>query len=208
MYRHLRNADASSLGGLSVRTASAFFVGTHASFGKMPFVGKVAGEACCFSTETTHYPREDLIMCRFKSGIAVRRGDQVDVLTMPGEDSHTTIREYHKVPEASGGLADRYQTPVEMAPIRGIASPDDYEFVFDAGKPEWWTDSMTDRAKQQLWQAIQDELANGFDAYRDSSSLDLSSLTSAEGLKLPDSVRGYLDLSSSVRQELEQCKQA
>ena len=135
-------------------------------------------------------------MCRFKSGEAVLRSDRLDILTVPGEDSHTSIREYHKVPEANGGMADKYHTPMEFVPVRGLFVEADYDLIFDAGKPEWWMDDMVPEARRQFWAAVSGEI-DGKSLVRDSAgwSLYLSSLTSLpEGVTL--SAGGALDLSA------------
>jgi len=119
-------------------------------------------------------------MCRKKSGVAVKSGNDVVVYTIPGNDSHSDIREKHNLRDDASLMA-RYQTPVEFVPVRGMFDIKDYDFEFDESRPEWWTGAMTKSAKKQLFRAAMDEwdgktLEAGLD-------INLSSLTT-----LPDGV--------------------
>jgi len=115
-------------------------------------------------------------MCQFKSGIAVKISeDEVKIYTLKGEDSHTKIRKEYNIRDGIGAGASR-QTPVELVPVRGLLKKEDYDFVFDAGKPDWWTDNMTVSAKAQLFSAIKAEIINNKIKYK--GSLNLSRLTS------------------------------
>jgi len=90
-------------------------------------------------------------MCQFRSGEAMRVDDsEVKVLFSEREDSHTANRTAHRIGEdgGTGGLS-RFYTPVEFVPTGGLYEWDKYEFRFDAGRPDWWTDSHTASAARQ-----------------------------------------------------------
>ena len=106
-------------------------------------------------------------MCNYKSGVGVRV-DEVTVsaktLAYNGkrdENSHTVIRKEHGIGEDTGGMAGRYHTPLELKPVRGWSNLEDFDLVFDAGKPDWWTDGMTEQAREQLWSAIERDMKRG-----------------------------------------------
>ena len=133
-------------------------------------------------------------MCRAKSGIAVRVDEQtLKIYTLPGEDSHEAIREHFNL--IDDGILSRYQTPVECVPVTGIGpNVEDYDFIFDDHRPNWWTDQMTSEAKAFLVKTFVAELQdNAYNAVN--CQLDLHSLT-----VLPEHCTltpgGWLDLSS------------
>ena len=100
-------------------------------------------------------------MCQWKSGIAVRVSEtDIEVRTLLGKDSHSEIRASHNIPEDNGGMVGRGQTPIEFIPARGFKEQD-FDLVFDAGKPEWWTDGMTEQAKSQMWLAVNADMKTG-----------------------------------------------
>ena len=114
-------------------------------------------------------------MCQFKSGIAVKISeDDVKIFTLKGEDSHTEIRKEYNIRDGVGAGSTR-QTPVELIPVRGLLKKEDYKFVFDAYRPDWWTDNMTVSATNQLFSAVLAEIVNNTIKYE--GSLDLRSLT-------------------------------
>ena len=128
-------------------------------------------------------------MCMHKSGIVVRVDETtIKVFCLPGEDSHLKIREKYKISDSNA--IGRFQTPVEFKPVRGIESIDQYDFAFDAGKPDWWMAEFEEEAKRVLFRASQEDLSGDFAGY-----LDLRALTS-----LPANAKltagGYLDLSA------------
>ena len=148
-------------------------------------------------------------MCMHKSGIVVRVDETtIKVFCLPGEDAHLKIREKYKISDSNA--IGRFQTPVEFKPVRGIESIDQYDFVFDAGKPDWWMAEFEEESKHVLFRASQEDLSGDFAGYLDlraltslpanakltaGGSLDLRSLTS-----LPANAKltagGYLDLSA------------
>ena len=122
-------------------------------------------------------------MCQFKSGL-VRRVDEstVEVLMLPFEDSHEKLREHFGGLRDTNGLA-RFVAPVEYVPIRSAKDdPEDWKFKFNAERPEWWTDGMTEQARDQMHRAaisqIKEACVTGW-----KWSADFRSLTSAAGLE-------------------------
>jgi len=114
-------------------------------------------------------------MCKFKSGVAVKiNEDDVKIYTLRGEDSHTEIRNEYNIRDDDGAGATR-QTSVELIPVRGLSKKEDYDFIFDAGKPDWWTDNMTISAVNQLFSAVKVEIVNNTIKYK--GNLELNSLT-------------------------------
>ena len=153
-------------------------------------------------------------MCRFRSGVAVYNATDgsVKLYTLPGEDSHTKIREHYHIRDNGGPAASR-QCPVEYVPHSALDHWASYEFCFDAFRPDWWTQEHTDSVIRQFQADIHRLLKRkkwnwGGDLYLDSltslpegvalsagRALDLRSLTSLpEGVTL--SAGGYLDLRS------------
>jgi len=112
-------------------------------------------------------------MCQYKSGIAVKSGYDVKVYYLKDSDSHSEIRKHY--------IRAGYQTPVELIPVRGIKKIEDFNFVFDDARPEWWTETMTESAARQLFLAHM-ENTDGM-TLSAGGSLYLSSLTS-----IPDGV--------------------
>src|ERR1035437_3637253 len=90
-------------------------------------------------------------MCETMSAEAVKSSEaEVALKFGKNTDSHTKIREEHKIGEDTGKPFDRFHTPVECVPVRGFNFPDDFAFRFDAGKPDWWTDDHTASAMSQF----------------------------------------------------------
>ena len=86
-------------------------------------------------------------MCNWKSGIVVRVSEaECEVYTLSGQDSHTEIRKQHGISEDNGALS-RAQTPVEFQPARGCEKLNQFDLVYDAGKPDWVTPEMEERIK-------------------------------------------------------------
>ncbi len=115
-------------------------------------------------------------MCRAISGIAVRVDETtVAIKTLRHSDSHEEIRKEHGIGDTNP--LHRYQTPVELVPIGDVDIRDTagWEFIFDAGRPEWWTDDMTRKAREQL-DAAWGARWNGDTLHMD-GDLDLSGLT-------------------------------
>ena len=135
-------------------------------------------------------------MCKAKSGVAIYINEaEVEIKTLPGEDSHTKIREAYKIRDDARPGAGR-QNPVEYVPGDGadIREPGaGWRFVFDDQKPPWWTDAHTESAISQLSAAWSAEWDGNKINY--SGDLNLGSLTSIpEGVTL--SAGGYLYLGS------------
>ena len=100
-------------------------------------------------------------MCQFKSGIAIKVSDtEVEVKTLPLNDSHTDIRKKYNISECNNGLS-RFSTPVELVPSK-LDFNDVACWKFDLGEPDWWTEEMTESAKTQLLKAAKE----AFDAMK------------------------------------------
>ena len=95
-------------------------------------------------------------MCQHKSGVVIFNSTTGDIRVLASDvsDSHGVIRREHHVRDADG-LLDRYQTPVEAVPITDLRDIAGWEFRFDAGRPDWWQDSFTDRVLRHLFNATQ-----------------------------------------------------
>ena len=89
-------------------------------------------------------------MCQFESAICVYVNNDLKVYTSRKSCSHSDIRKEFNLRDG-GGLLDRYQTPVEYAPVDSLYG--EWEFRFDAGRPEWWEDWMTEKAKRVLYKS-------------------------------------------------------
>jgi len=118
-------------------------------------------------------------MCRFKSGIAIKASDsEVDVRVLPLNDSHANIRKKDNINEDNLGLS-RFSTPVELIPTRlDFEDRSCWELVFDAGKPDWWVDRMTDQCIDQLLKAAKSDIEAIIGGQTYEKDLDLRSLTS------------------------------
>ena len=118
-------------------------------------------------------------MCQFKSGIAIQKSEsEVDVRVIPLNDSHTDIREKHHISEDNLGLS-RFSTPVELIPTRlDFEDKSCWALVFDAGKPDWWVDCMTDQCIDQLLKAAKSDFEAVMSGEKYEKSLDLGRLTS------------------------------
>ena len=115
-------------------------------------------------------------MCQHKSGVAVKDGETIKVYTLVGEDSHTKIRNVHKLRDG-GGAGAIFQTPVELVPVgqADLSAPETWNFNFDDHRPAWWTDEMTAEAISQLAAAEKLDWKDG--VLTAGGALDLSSLT-------------------------------
>jgi hypothetical protein len=139
-------------------------------------------------------------MCKFKSGIAVRINEsEVSVMVLDGLDNHSSIREKCNIKEADLGLS-RYSIPVELIPTKlDFDDRSCWEFVFDADKPDWWTDGMTEQCFDQLLTAAKADFEAMMNGQKRERDLNLSNLTSIpEGFN--PTVRGslWLDKLTSI----------
>ena len=80
-------------------------------------------------------------MCQTRSGVAVYMGEDSVRLCLCDTDSHSEIRSHHNIRD-DGGAGDR-QTPLEYVPGADFCDLETWELIFDAGRPEWWTEAMT-----------------------------------------------------------------
>ena len=150
-------------------------------------------------------------MCLHKAIIAVRVDESsIKIYSLPKNDKHEDIRAHYKLNDSSA--LSRYQTPLEVRPVRGAEKLSDYDLVFDAGSPDWWTEAMSEEALLAGYKLSQDELEGvwtnelrldflknrkGLERLTQTGNLDLSSLTALDKGALPALTQtGYLDLSS------------
>ena len=125
-------------------------------------------------------------MCRFRAARGIKSGDDVRLVFVADSDRHTD----NPVPDGDNPAA-QYQTPLEDVPHGALDDFSAYELVFDAGRPNWWTDDMTASAKRQFEAEIRRELATGEIIRK--GDLDLSSLTAPpEGVTLRAGAYLYL----------------
>ena len=137
-------------------------------------------------------------MCHFRSGEALLVDGDLKIVTSKKTDSHTKIREEFGIAEVAGiSQREPLHTPIEFIPVRGLLRKKDYDLVFDAGKPSWWKEEYTERARDEMWTAVKELLDLKTHAIVTPGSLDLSSVTSLPAnAKL--SAGGYLDLSGKT----------
>ena len=122
---------------------------------------------------------KEVKMCQFKSGIDIRINEsEVAVRVLPLNDSHSDIRDRCKIPNDNLGLS-RFSTPVELIPTKlDFENKSCWKFVFDAGKPDWWVDSMTDQCIDKLLKAAKSDFEALMNGQKYCSSLCLENLTS------------------------------
>ena len=98
-------------------------------------------------------------MCQFKSGVAVKINDtEVDVKYLFLEDSHIDICEHFDIND--NNLLSRYKAFVELVPSKfDFNDLTCWKLMFEVGvgKPDWWTDSMTEQATRQLIKAAKED---------------------------------------------------
>ena len=118
-------------------------------------------------------------MFQFKSGIAIQGSEsEVSVRVLPLNESHANIRKKDNINEDNLGLS-RYSTPVELVPTRlDFEDRSCWELVFDAGKPDWWVDRMTDQCIDQLLKAAKSDIEAIIGGQTYEKDLNLGSLTS------------------------------
>ena len=90
-------------------------------------------------------------MCQYRSGVVVFNSSDgtASLKMLPGEDSHAKIRKHYHIRDDDGPGATR-QTPVEYQPTKDLLDLDSYELMWDAGRPEWWTDEHTEQTVRQF----------------------------------------------------------
>ena len=131
-------------------------------------------------------------MCQTISGIAVKSGDTVKVYTSSKSDSHTDIREEFHIRDDNSPIANN-QTPVELIPKTSLTEIGGMNFIFDAGRPDWWTDDMTEEATRQLYHDLMRRWNNERTVFSFEGDLDLRSLKSIpEGVTLEAGGNLYL----------------
>ena len=144
-------------------------------------------------------------MCQFKSGIAVRADDsEVSVKVLKLNDSHTDIHDKYYIRNCNHGLS-RYSTPVELVPTKlDFEDKSCWKFVFDAGKPDWWVDCMTDQCIDQLLKAAKSDFEALKNGRKYCSSLSLKKLTSIpEGFNPNVKFNLYLGELTSVPEDFK-----
>jgi hypothetical protein len=117
-------------------------------------------------------------MCRFRSAEAIKTSEStVELKFVAGNDSHEVIKEEHHICDGVGAAA-RLHTPLEAIPgPGGLMDLNGYQLVFDAGRPDWWTDEMTESALRQFRDEIGRLLAGG-PTLQWGGNLDLGRVTS------------------------------
>jgi len=102
----------------------------------------------------------------------------VAVRVLPLNDSHTDIRKALHIREENLGVS-RYSTPVELFPTRlDFEDRSCWEFIFDADRPDWWVDGMTDQCIDQLLKAAKSDFEAMMGGQEYEGKLSLGRLTS------------------------------
>lgn len=117
-------------------------------------------------------------MCKFRSAEACYNFDTggVELKFLPNDDSHTAIRKANNVAEDDGSPMQSRHTPLEYVPHGALDDFGTYELVFDAGRPDWWTDEHTSQATRAFRANITAILAAGALIWE--GNLNLGNLTS------------------------------
>ena len=93
-------------------------------------------------------------MPHHKGAVCVYLRDTQDlrIYTSQLTDYHLDIRAEHGLRDGRGDnrLLSRYQTPVELVPVRGLSAIEDYDFRFYEAKPDWWVNWMTGEATREI----------------------------------------------------------
>ena len=143
-------------------------------------------------------------MCQMISGIAVLTdGDKIKVYTSETSDSHSDIREEFGIRDDNSPIADR-QTPVELIPVESLTDVNGMEFRFDAGKPNWWTDDMTDETVRQLYRALKNRWNKDRTVFEFAGHINLNNLrTIPAGITMKSGGGGiYLDSLQSIAENV------
>ncbi len=107
-----------------------------------------------------HSPKElsdrgETIMCETISGKAVLLDDNtIKVYTLRDSDSHTDIEKAFGIKDTEISLYRHKQTSVELIPVTSLTDISGMKFKFDDKRPDWWTEEMTEFAKQELFNAF------------------------------------------------------
>ena len=138
-------------------------------------------------------------MCQMISGIAVLTdGDKIKVYTSETSDSHSNIREEFGIRDDNSPIADR-QTPVELIPVESLTDVNGMEVRFDAGKPNWWTDDMTDETVRQLYRALKNRWNKDRTVFEFAGHINLNNLrTIPAGITMKSGGGIYLDSLQSI----------
>ena len=148
-------------------------------------------------------------MCQTRSGVAVYMGEDSVRLCLCDTDSHSEIRRHHNIRD-DGGAGDR-QTPLEYVPGADFCDLETWELIFDAGRPEWWTEAMTSSVIRDFRADLRPKVAklatgvwdgdlslnckllpSGLSALTSiGGDVDFPSLTDASGLSALTSIGGY-----------------
>ena len=119
-------------------------------------------------------------MGKFRSGIGIidslMDGGRVTLGMLPGNDSHPATREALGIRNNDNDLLGRYQTPLEYVPRGALDDFSKYELVFDAGRPDGWTEAHTALAVRQFRDDIEPRIRSGH--LEQKGHLDLSTATS------------------------------
>ncbi|MBN2591599.1 MAG: hypothetical protein JXA96_17165 [Sedimentisphaerales bacterium] len=135
-------------------------------------------------------------MCQFRSADVVYNSSNqsITVYILPNSDSHTAIKMKYNIRD-DGFLAKH--CPIEYVPTKALDDFDSYDFIFGAGKPDWWLDEHETQVKRELQANIKSLLSENKLEW--DGDLRLDSLTSLpEGVTLTAGRYLFLDSLTSL----------
>jgi len=128
-------------------------------------------------------------MCRYRSGEVVKIDGGVKVYALPGEDSHTKIREKYCITDDYSGLGHCH-CPIEFVPRGELDEYDKYELIYNDRRPEWITDAIEADICRQMRRIVKaDDFANW------AGNLDLADCTGLTSLPDGMTAGGYINLA-------------
>jgi hypothetical protein len=101
-------------------------------------------------------------MCQYRSGVATWINDVLTVYTLPGEDSHGTIRGQLGIADGVG--CDR-QAPFEYVPTAGLHDWDSYVLRWDNGRPAWATVEVEDQICRHMDRVVRADDLSAWEGY-------------------------------------------
>ena len=86
-------------------------------------------------------------MCQHISLKVVSTDDDIQVLGLLNEDSHTKIHAEFKI-------ADNFQnnehSSIEVVPTTDLINTDTWEIIFDTPKPNWWNSMVEEKVREKV----------------------------------------------------------